>query len=296
MARRLPPLNALRAFVVAARHQSFTRAADELCVTHGAVSRQIATLEQHLGVAVFARTPQGVVLTDKGKVLLQGCAQAFALLHDSVDAVTTPSLSSVLVLSCEPTLAMRWLIPRLDDFQQQYPDIQLSLLTAGGVPDWQRGGVDLALRRNDFPLAAGTVVQRLAAEMTGPVCAAGLDETQPQCQLHAATRPQAWADWLAQCDSAPPFSGQQRQFEHFYLTLQAAAAGQGLAMASLYMVADEVQQGRLQAPWGFRADGSEYVLLAPQALAAGSPQQLFAGWLQGQMQQTLAQLTALGSN
>ena len=286
IAGRLPPLNALRVFEAAARHGSFVRAAQELHVTHGAVSRQIRQLESHLGVPLFERRNRAVFLTRQGTELFAVCAAALAQLAEAIDRLRAPPAQAPLVLSCEPTVAMRWLIPRLPAFSARHPALQLHLLTAGGPVDFARDRVDVALRRNDFPWSPGCHAEHVAPELMGPVChpgaAAALASGGGVKALHARTRPTAWWQWQAAAGHAPP-PGPAAHFEHFYLCLQAAAAGLGAAMGSAYMVEDDVRDGRLAAPFGFVCDGSDYVLLSPVPFAGDGRRMLLLDWLRGEM-------------
>lgn len=130
---RLPPLNTLRIFDVAARTLSFVKAAEELHVTHGAVSRQIRQLEEALGVELFQRRNRAVFLTDAGLALQAATSAAFAQLITAIGKLQSDEAGNVIVVSCEPTIAMKWLIPRLPRFQQAYPELQVHLYAAGGA-------------------------------------------------------------------------------------------------------------------------------------------------------------------
>lgn len=200
---------------------------------------------------------------------------------------------NVLVLSCEPTIAMRWLIPRLPRFHAAHPDLQLHLVAAGGPLDFARGGVDLAIRRDDFHWGNQLFNQKVCDEWVGPVCrpSAGF-RLDGQRLLHSTTRPAAWPTWLR-------LSGQRARhcersdYEHFYLSIQAASAGLGVAMASALMVRDELDSGQLQAPFGFIRDGSAYHLLSPQPLNDGGKRQRFTGWVMEECHACLAHLGLL---
>jgi LysR family glycine cleavage system transcriptional activator len=186
---------------------------------------------------------------------------------------------------------MRWLIPRLGRFQQQHPEVQIHLFTAGGAIDFATNRVDLALRRNDFPQGDAVHLAPLGQEWVGPVGSAEIatriaDERTPVTRLHTQSRPQAWARWQEQSGRSLPAGGDQR-YEHFYLCLQAAGAGQGLAIGSLYMVADELADGRLTAPYGFIPDGSAYLLLSPAPIDGDPRREAFRGWLVDEMNATV---------
>lgn len=292
MPPRLPPLNSLRMFEAAARHGSFARAADELHLTHGAISRQIRQLEDQLGFALFERRNRAVFLTAAGEQLYEACREALGKLQLTLSRLQVDQAPPPLVLSCEPTLAMRWLIPRLPAFREQYPDIALHLLAAGGAVDFARERVDLALRRNDFAWPADGYRAELATEYTGPVClpvqAAAVIAGEPQPWLHTRSRESAWPQWQTRSGHHLPCAGHST-LEHFYLSLQAAGAGLGLAIGSVFMVADELAARRLAAPLGFVADGSAYLLLSPQAFEGDRRRSAVLNWLRQEMAATLQQ-------
>lgn len=285
----LPPLNTLRVFEAAARHGSFVRAAQELHVTHGAVSRQIQQLEAALGVALFERRNRAVFLTPAGEQLRMAAADAFAILTDTIDRIARRATSSALVVSCEPTLAMRWLIPRLSRFQARHPAIQVHLFAAGGPIDFARTGVDVALRRNDFAWPAHVHAMPICDEWIGPVHAPQAHAAARRRLLHTATRPDAWqAWWRVSSTTRPRGRLPEARYEHFYLSLQAALAGQGTAIASKLMAGDDLNDGRLVAPEGFRRDGSGYYLLADAPIAHDSPAGVWLAWLREETAATLA--------
>lgn len=314
----LPPLKSLQAFEAVARTGSVVRAAEALHVTQGAVSKQLRQLEEALGVALFERRNRGVHLTAAGQQLHQACTQALQTLAQAVEAVRAPAPTRPLVLSCEPTLAMHWLIPRLPQLQAACAGVQLHLVAGGGAVDFERDGIDIALRRNDFALQPHWQVHAVAPEYMGPVAqpalaqrwlsgdAAGpadladfadLGDAAGDAQLptalvalHSATRPQAWANWWAGsfAGNRPADLPQRMVLEHFYLSLQAAISGLGVAMASVYMAATAVQTGSLAAPLGWRADGTGYVLIHARGLEDARTAQVHA-WLQQAMAETLAQ-------
>ncbi|MGE7956400.1 LysR family transcriptional regulator [Pseudomonas sp. NPDC089530] len=290
--RRLPPLSALRCFEAAARLESFTRAGEALHLTHGAISRAVRALEEDLGTRLFERRSHRVFLTDAGRELLHSVTNAFDLIEAAARKLRTPDNAAPLVLSCEPTLLMRWLIPRIPAFFAAHPDIPLQLV-AGGGPFVFGQGIDLAIRRNDFPWQRHTQAQWLFDEAIGPVCrpeqAAGwtreasgrvqLADNAPR--LHSATRVQAWEQWSA-LKGLQQSAGEEQVFEHFYFSLQAAVAGLGLAIAPWQLVRDDLDSGLLVAPCGFIADGSAYYLLSPEAIEPDSPVARLLDWLRCQ--------------
>ncbi|WP_207851200.1 LysR substrate-binding domain-containing protein [Pseudomonas mosselii] len=286
---KLPPLTAFRYFDIAARTESFVRAAEHLHVTHGAVSRQVRLLEENLGVELFERRNRAIFLTRAGRDLQATTQAIFEQLEGAVQRLHQQAHDNVLVVSCEPTIAMRWLIPRLPRFHARHPDLQLHLVAAGGPVDFARSGIDLALRRDDFHWDRQLHSLKICDEWIGPVAT---PDPKGQRLLHSATRPDAWATWLRLSGQAIRHTARS-DFEHFYLSIQAASAGMGLAIASALMVRDELDNGQLQAPYGFLRDGSGYYLLSPQPLDDGSKRQRFAQWVGDECRACLAHLGLL---
>lgn len=284
---KTPPLNALRFFDAAARLGSFVQAAAELHLTHGAVSRQIKLLEESLGVDLFERRNRAVFLTPQGVQLYAATQRTFVQLNAALEALRQPARNAPLVVSCEPTLAMKWLIPRLSDFYQKYPDIHLHIFAAGGPVAFARDGVDVALRRNDFTWDAAVHAEKVCDEWIGPVCTPSFVkrkriDLRSQRLLHTATRKTAWAKWQAASNVDIDHASDQT-YEHFYLSLQAACAGLGVAIGSILMVQEEISTGRLVAPYGFVQDGSAYYLLSPEPMDTDTRRIAFLKWVRVQM-------------
>lgn len=278
---KLPPLSSLRFFDAAAKAGSFVKAAQELNVTHSAISRQIRLLEEQLNVELFERRNRAVFLTPEGQLLLQATSSMFEQLRMTVEQIKTNSSPDIVSLSCEPTIAMKWLIPRLTDFYRQHPHITVHLVAAGGPIDFAKTHVDLALRRNDFVWGGQIHAMKVCLEQMGVV---SLPEIVSSTQwkkfplLTSASRPEAWKAW--QRKSGMDLTGCKYVcYEHFYLCIQAAIAGQGSALASFLMVTDEIQSGQLQAPNGFIPDGSAYYLLSPKPIGADRAVAVFVNWL-----------------
>lgn len=286
---RMPSLAGLRCFEAAARLENFSRAADELHLTHGAISRAVRALEEDLGVALFERRSRRVFLTDAGRRLYRAAHDGFALIQEAARELRTPPRDTPLVLSCEPTLLMRWLIPRWPAFQATHPDISVHLV-AGGGPFSFGDGIDLAIRRNDFAWPGSLHATPLFAERIGPVCrpdkvdtffdnASAAPRLAPGApRLQTRTRPDAWRDW-ARLSGQRQKAVREQAFEHFYFSLQAAVAGIGVAIGPWHLVCDDLASGVLAAPLGFVEDGSHYCLLAPSAWEAGSQPARLAAWL-----------------
>ena len=277
-----PQLNGLKVFEVTARRLSMVDAANELFITHGAVSRQIKTLELALGVKLFVRRNRRIFLTSKGTELYKTCQDIFFQLDNTIGSITQNDQFKSLVVSCEPTIAMRWLIARLGDFQQQHPEIVVHLFAGGGEVKFAEQGIDLAIRRNDFDI--NCFVEPLADEMIGPVCIPKLGNIilTKAVRLHAKTRINAWQNWCLQNNQAAEGQNGEREFEHFYLSLEAASAGLGVAIASKFMVEQNLADGRLVAPYGFCKDGSSYCLLSATDFTLDERKMIFLAWLKKQ--------------
>ncbi len=279
---RLPALGSLRAFEAAARHRSMVVAAAELNVTHGAISKQVQALEEELGTRLFERRNRGIYLTRQGEWLAERLETTFADLHRTMrDFRKLDDAAGPLTVSCEPTLCLRLLIPVLGELKQA-TGLDLRVLAAGGPIDFARDHVDLAIRRSDFFLPPGVDTAMLAAERVGPVMRPDLasagDNALPR--LHSETRPDAWQGW----DNAggTTFAGPVIRYQHFYMAIQAAEAGQGVAMASVHMVADALSSGRLVAPHGFLPDGTHYLAIWP-ADAIDPRRATLTEWLKGRL-------------
>ncbi|MCA3365543.1 MAG: LysR family transcriptional regulator [Roseomonas sp.] len=283
MPDRLPPLAALRAFEAAARLGHFGKAGDELHVTHSAISRQVRALEEEIGVALFERRNRRVFLTNAGKRLLDATRPAFRQITEIV-AELRAGLPDPLVVSCEPTLTQRWLIPRLPAFETRHPDIVIHVLAAGGPVSLEQSRIDCAIRRSDFVIAPDVYAETILEERVGPVCAPDLAARHPGAALfdlpriHSATRIDAWDRWAAEARCSLP-AVPSRTFEHFYLSLEAATAGLGVVISPEPFVIDAIRSRRLVAPFGFRPNGFRYVFLSRTPVAQDPRKMVLLSWL-----------------
>ncbi len=266
--RALPPLNALRAFEAFGRHGRMTTAADELFVTHGAVSRQIRQLEQWLGLPLTEGPKTQLKLTAEARRLLGAASAAFDLIEEA--AARTPASEHDVHLACYGTLAIRWLIPRLPDFVERHPEVRLHLREVQGEGlDFQAMGVDAAiqLRSGVAPAMDETVfLGTFYGPVMSPARAAALADPSAlldEPRLHTRTWPQAWLNWAKSAKITLTAPGVERNFDHFSHALEAAAAGLGVAMAPWIFVADDVQAGRLAAPLGFMKFPERVTLIRP---------------------------------
>lgn len=293
MSQDLPPLNALRAFEAAARLNSISQAADELHVTHGAVSRQVRLLEEHLGVALFSKEGRGLKLTDSGVRLRDVSAELFGRLRSTCAELQQGQADAPFVLACPGSLLARWFIPRLDRLNRELPELRLQLSASEGELDPRRSGVDATLWFAEPPWPADMQVFELAAERIGPVLSpryahfAALHQAPAAALLnepllHTSSRPQAWPSWASSnaLDASTLKLGQG--FEHLYYLLEAAAAGLGVAIAPQQLVADDLAGGRLVAPWGFVETSARLALWVPARRLDKRAQRL-AEWLRNEL-------------
>lgn len=293
---KLPPLENLRVFEAVARLQGFTSAAEHLALSHSAVSRRVSELEARLNVQLLHRTSRRVELTERGKVLFEAAQEALARIEQATVKITRQQ--SALLVSCERSLAMRWLIPRLSAFQDAHPDLPIYLSSGGGPLDLERENIDVAIRRADFPLDPRLTRVHLFPEYVGPVLSARASPARFEtlAHLHTTGRPDAWSAWARRARpvehaALQPSRGRPDQyFDHFFLSLQAAEAGLGVAIAPFFMVLDNLAAGTLVAPAGFIPDGTEYVALLCEPPAESGPVAQFVSWLHGAATDTLAQL------
>ncbi|ARP65544.1 transcriptional regulator [Mesorhizobium sp. WSM1497] len=260
----IPSLDDLRAFEATARLGSVRLAADSLALTHGAVSRRITKLANDIGVRLFEKNGRGLRLTPAGETLNLTLGRFFGELAATVQSLRAANAGkSALVLSCEPSIAMRWLIPRLRALQVAHPNMALHLSVGGGLVDFRKKQVDLAIRRLDFAVPETWNVRPLFSEKVGPVMRPELVaefEHGDYLALGSKTRPDAWAQWLKTHPSARRPT-EIRYFDNHALIVEAASAGLGVALSPLVLAIDDVERGSLAAPAGFDPDGSQYGLI-----------------------------------
>jgi LysR family glycine cleavage system transcriptional activator len=279
---RLPSLNALRAFEVAARQRSITRAAEELCVTHGAVSRLIQQLEAELKAPLLRRLPRSVEPTAEGAQLAEALGRAFALMHKGVGEFRDRPLT----LACSASIMSRWLIPKLASFRSIHPDVELRLSVSHGPVDFAREDIDVALRNSSVPRSADTAVQPLAQERIGLVCAPEYLQTMAETPeprrwriLETASRPDAFTLWHRSAGEPDlPLAGREI-FAHFFLAIQAAACGFGAAVAPRMLVEDDLASGKLVAPFGFAPGTRELQLWFRRSATQKPAVQALASWI-----------------
>ena len=286
---RLPSLNALRAFAVAATHLNLAEAAKELFVTPSALSHQIRNLEQHLGVSLFHRTRRGLRLTDAGETILPGIREAFDLIGDSLSRLHAPKASNILHVSMLSTFAMRWFIPRLFRFQQRHPDIEVRISTSIELADLERGDIDCAIRSGRGHWL-GIKADRLFAEHFTPVCSPSLlgSETplnkpadlKDHTLLHAKLRPDDWRIWLIAAGLPNLESRQIQMFETRNFAIAAAIRGLGVAIIDPALITEELKDSRLIQPFPQTLPTeSAYYFVYPDRKQEKPALALFRQWL-----------------
>ncbi len=288
---QLPPLNALRAFEATARHLSVTNAADELCVTPGAVSQLVKALELHLGIALFRRANRGIFLTDAGQAYLPPVRSAFRQISDATRRVAAPADSGLLTVSATPFFASAWLVPRLQRFQAAHPDIDLQLRSTGALADFSRDGVDVAIRHGlgRYP---GLSSQRVLTVEVVPVAAPSLVERHglPAAPSDLRRWPRvndaerkAWRRWFEAQGVEDPGPARGPSFDDAGLLLQAVFAGQGAALLPATVVADDLAAGRLvQLAGAHRLEDFAYYLVCPEGSEARPKVAAFRDWIVGE--------------
>ena len=281
------PLNALRMFDAAARHLNLTRAADELCVTQAAVSQHIRNLEERLGKPLFRRLPRGLALTDEGHALWPAVAESFARIEHSLQQVAEPRPREVLTVGVVGTFAIGWLIPRLGQFQQQHPYIDLRLLTHNNRVDLAGEGLDAAVRFGDGAWQGTRAELLLRAPLT-PMCTPALAQRLRQpADLAGQTllrsyRLQEWESWFATLDQSAPLA-RGAMFDSSLTLAEAAAQGAGVALLPARMFQHLLQQGRLVRPFEQEVDTGAYWLTHLRSRAPSAALKTFRQWLLAQL-------------
>jgi len=291
--RRLPPLNALRAFESAARHLNFSRAADELSVTPGAVSQQIQNLEDYVGVALFKRTPKGLLLTDPAQIALPALREAFDRLAEAASMLTAAVDGRRLTVSVAPSFAAKWLVPRLGQFEALHPQVDVWVSAGIELVDFNSGEVDLAIRYGSgrYP---GLEVTRLMQETVIAVASPTLLEKLPLNELSDLSQhvllhdgsPDAdescpdWTMWLAARSVRGVDGARGPRFNQSSLVIEAAVGGRGVALAKRTLAQADLDAGRLAAPFQIAtAVDFAYYVVHPKAKGRLPQVKAFVSWL-----------------
>jgi LysR family glycine cleavage system transcriptional activator len=285
--KRLPPLNPLRAFEATARHGSLTKAAEELSVTHGAVSHQIKALEQSLGVKLFERAGQRLKPTPHGAELLPAVSSAFDGIAAAALKLTRPASSGTLSLSCVPALLSLWLIPRLGTFVAQYPDIQLNLTGSNDPQNIRSAEFDLCLlygdgRWNDcwmrrwsglelFPVVSPTLVNARPLR--------SVRDLGNHVLLHG-DHGREWHTWLAAADALDLERGRRHHFTDAHLSIGAALHGHGVALGDTVTASGLLARGQLVAPFGLAVPAvDDFYVVCRNEMKSAPIVRVFIDWL-----------------
>ena len=287
MARRLPPLNALPSFEAAARHLSFSKAADELHVTHGAVSRAIRNLEDHLGIQLMIRATRSVRLTPAGAAYAAEVREALDQLATATRVATGQHSAGLLGVSTLDSFAGKWLVPRLFRFRQAHPEIEVRLATSERLADFVSDGIDIAVRygRGQYP---GVSAELLIKEDLFPVCSPKLLEGPHPLRTPADLRHHTlihddfhidWSMWLrsAGIEGIDPHRGPS--FHSSVLALQAAVQGEGVVLGRSPLVGDDLAAGRLVRPFDISMAGRGYYVVYPPRALQFTKVKAFRDWL-----------------
>lgn len=288
--RRLPPLNAIRAFEATARHLSFTKAAKELYVTQGAVSRHVAALERELATKLFVRHHRAIELTAKGEVYFRALRDALERIQDATDHVSGASDTPTLRVKLPPTFAIRWVVPRLARLHAMDRALDVQITTSHSPVDFDREEIDIAIYSGDHP-PAGCIAIRLFGERLTPVCSPDLLRGRSRalrrpsdlkrhtllCSLH---RPKDWPTWISAAGVRDIDGNSGLKFENSSLAYQAAIDKLGIAMAQTALVADDLAAGRLVAPFDLQVPASgAYFLLCPPRSRELEKVRRFQAWI-----------------
>ena len=265
------PLTALRAFEAFARLGKMSLAADELCVTHGAVSRQVRSLEALCGAKLTQGPRNALKLTDAGERMARSLGRTFDELEQTFHEVRAAA-DRELHISCVGTLAMKWLIPRLSGFHARHPDLSIRVTEAYGPVDFTREPFDAAIRLADTVQGEGLTSFPFLDNFHGPVVSPALMSPDASLaalgeapRLHTRTHRHAWDEWAAHAGVQIPPAREDREYEHIFYTLEAALAGLGVGLSPWIYVANDIAAGRLVAPFGFAPTPIRFHLVVPDA-------------------------------
>ncbi len=292
MRRRLPSLNALKAFEASARQESFTQAANELCVTQGAVSQQVKALESELGVRLFRRERQRLIITEAGRTYLEVVRDAFDRLAAGTERLLQREQSGTLTITTSPNFAAKWLVHRLGRFSETHPGIDLRVSASVQHIDFAREDIDLAIRHGDGQWP-GMHVIRLCTEELFPVCSPKLLKGRGALRLLRDVKHHTllhtndtnnWENWLARVDARVGVGGVDAKrgiiFNQASMAIDAAVDGQGIALARTALASWDLISGRLVRPFRQAFDAPyAFWIVCPKSTAALPKISAFRDWL-----------------
>ncbi len=287
-----PSIRALRAFIAVANHLSFSKAADELCLTQGAVSKQIASLEQLVGLALIKRGLHGVELTAEGKRYLPQVTEALELIqHATASLIQSNTEQELLIVNVTPSFASLWLVPNIDDFHQQYPNIRVKIRTGDGAIKNINGDSDINVRC--LPLSTHYEYSHLLCEETlllvGSTNIPPLQNQQAVSDypfIPQTTRPQLWEQFKIEHALEHPITYHSVGFEHFYLACEAVRMEKGLALLPDFMAQFSIQRGDIQHIQNMTLhSGYGYYVVIPSYRLNSRKVSLFYDWLKSKLMQ-----------
>jgi len=292
--RVLPSLNALRTFEAVARYNSFTRAAEELNVTQSAASRLVHSLEEYLEVPLFTRRSRRIQLTDQGAYYSRLVSRSLDLIEaGTVELMSSKAGKGTLSVGMLPTFGTRWLLPRLSSFQKLYPDVSVNVVSSDGDLDFTRERIDIAIRFGHGEWG-DALVDPLMSEEVQVVCSPLLlDEQSPLDTpndiaryrlIDHSTRPNSWEHWFRSVGTEMPTVRWGPRLEHFFMIIEAAKAGLGMALLPTFLIEEELGSGALVAPFKTRVSGpGAYYLITPQTKAGLPRVMAFRRWVLDQL-------------
>jgi LysR family glycine cleavage system transcriptional activator len=294
MSRRLPPLNALKAFEAAARHLSFTKAAEELFVTQAAVSHQIKILEEHLGLKLFLRKNRSLLLTEEGQGYFLDIKEIFSQLIDSTEKLLARGAKGSITVSLTPSFAIQWLVPRLSQFNELHPEIDVRIKAQDHDENSLTDDVDVAIYygRGHW---SGVQTHKLHTEYLVPLCSPLLlngprpldqpSDLEHHTLLHDMTR-RAWKAWTKTAGVRNVQVNQGPIFSHSSMVLQAAVHGQGVALGNSVLAKPDIDAGRLIVPFNHSLESKNaYYLVLREAQSELGKIVSFKNWMLSMVEQ-----------
>jgi LysR family glycine cleavage system transcriptional activator len=293
MPKRLPPLNALKAFESAARHLSFTKAADELFVTQAAVSHQIKSLESYLSTKLFHRKNRSLLLTEEGQSYFQDLRDIFIHVQEATDRLLAMGAKGAITVATPPSFASQWLVPKIYQFSALHTDIDVRIKAVDLDDGFLDDSVDIAVYygKGSWP---GLHATKLLAEYLTPMCSPlllqrgkplnTLGDLNQHTLLHDNTR-SAWKNWLQAFSVEGINVNQGPIFSHTMLVLQAASIGQGIALSDTVLAKPDIDSGRLICPFGEKIESKfSYYLVCRDSQAGKSKIKVFRDWMLTQVE------------
>jgi LysR family glycine cleavage system transcriptional activator len=288
--RRLPPLNAVRAFEAAARRGNFNQAAEELSVTPSAISHQVRTLEEFFGTKLFRRSGRNVELTTKSRDFLRSVTQALDQINAASQRMMRRPEGNLLNIAVAPTFATGWLVPRMLEFQVVHPELEIRMCTTMNFADFHDSDIDLAINYSAGEFPDGLESVRIMAEHCVPVCSPQYmrehgplhtpDDIRNCTLLHALPRIGQWRNWLEVAGVSGVDAERGPKFQSTPLALEAAKSALGVAISNREFVQDHIRQGTLVAPFQVEVPSqSGYYLIYPQERASDPKIEAFRDWL-----------------